>query len=359
MENDKKLDIFALRELFKEADKRISEKNSLDSFDTDKHVKEKTELVADAILSLILKIFHKADSNKEIIERVDDDLGIIAAPGETNSNYEFSKDGLTITLDYSKPDEWVPTNVRNFADNIDWLLLERILKAYDIDISRNKAVSDDLDISHPDTIVIEVENAATYKIKETAKANTRDNIVINSEIYNQLCNNRVALFRDVAERIEHRIELEKVEKQTKEFIEKQTRRRTEDMAITIQEYVWDVLNRIGNEYQERGIITEVPEKLGVLGNKLGESKQSHFLFTGDMLTISLNYSNNNDADSYALSFEGNVDWNYLKQLLKQYCGIDIEHEVYRQNADREHPAQNYDIVTIRAYGDEKRYGRNY
>ena len=361
---DNKFDKYSLSELFKEADKRIVEKNNLELNTlgkTSRMLDKRTNIVADTIMLLILRIFRKADSTKEMIERVDDELGIIAAPGEENSSYEFDDKGLTITLDYSKRMDFdAEKNVKNFADDINWQLLKKILKAYDIDIVREK---DDPTLfsmvasgNYSDVITIKVENAATYKIKETAKANTDDTIVINSEFYNQLCNNRVALFRDVAERIQRKIDLEKVEQQTKEYIERIARKKSDELVIVIQNFIWDILSKIGTEYSEREIITEVPEELGVLGNKLGDSRASHFLFTGDTLTITLNYSRNNDADAYSMSFEGNVDWNYLKQQLKEVCGIDIDRQVYSVNADREHPAHNYDIVTIRVYGDVKTYG---
>lgn len=344
-------------ELFDRLDNRIRENKVAKR--NDELLFEETLKVANAILKLVLNIFVKANTEGELISEVDEELGKLAdaSLGEKASQYNFSDDGLSIVLNYTKPPiNMYPTNIENFAKRVDWNYLATILGAYGIDIKRD--MSEGSIVDGYATSVVDFDLVTIFVDKNLKERNItpRDyKVLIDEDFFNQLWNNRSQLFRNVKDRIAERKAFEKRESEIKEKQNAMFIKKSNEVLNGIGLLLEKIINE-GVERKARIENDDLDDSLGRLGSEWGSHSRSYYEVDDNALTIFLDYSMGKDFDSYAECFGDMVDWDYLVQKLKAK-GIDISRHVRVVQPSREQKGYKYDIVTIRVNRLEKKFGR--
>lgn len=340
-------------DLFDQVDKRIETKKAeMENQEVDRiEMFKKTSEVAKEVIKYVYNTITKAEHHGEIINDIDEKLGIISYLyyGNRCSKYDISDDGLEINLNFTTSSLWQEQPRRrpkNFVDDVDWDFLVSILGAYGIEITRKKSeVNDCGHIEFDDYVTIKVPK----KFKSLGFMPPKDATAIYlDEYYRALCLNREALFNEAERRIKTREERDLNESKAREGFEKINRIKT-DMAISA---ILDLFkDTFATADEEEAVISSVDERLGVLGTDLYGSERSHYSIDDKGMTICLNYSRTKDSESYSRCFADEVDWTRLKQALLE-AHIRIERETREKPVTREHPYQHYDVITLRVNRDK-------
>lgn len=186
------------------------------------------------------------------------------------------------------------------------------------------------------------------------------NSMSNTELLEQINNNRNDLFDAVNVRIQNRLLQDEIEKKKKEEEKKlKIQLNTEKAANAIISLIYKILTEADQKYAVINHLMVDPILGKPYNESIGDTEPSHYSFDDDGLTIYLNYS----CESIDLSAWGGtsflrdynyIDVDYLQELLNnnnvEFC---LNNDSYRDTS------VDIEIVTIRVKRNIKNNSKEY